>query len=172
MYLLVVDLNIEYCRMFFRIIFIHRNTLYDNLFEGTSSFKCYNISFYHFVLGNPGSRFHKVHVSLSGHDSKTCGSSRKPCRSLVQALNQVNWGGIIFLNGTGIEQRPYDCSHHGASDYHPGINITKSLSITSYSSVPRVSCIGGLYFQNTPENPQTLKLELSGIVFQQTSLWT
>ena len=171
MYLLVVDLNIEYCRMFFRIIFIHRNTLYDNLVEGTSSFKCYNMSFYHFVLGNPGSRFNKVHVSLSGHDSKTCGSSRKPCRSLVQALNQVNWGGIIFLNGTGTEQRPYHCSHHGASDYHPGINITKSLSITSYSSVPRVSCIGGLYFQNTPENQQTLKFELSGIVFQQTSLW-
>ena len=79
-------------------------------------------------------------------------------------------GGIIFLNGTGTEEHPYDCNQPVTRDCHPGIYINKSLIMKSYCSVPHVSCIEGLNFQKATEGEQPLQFEISGIIFQQTSM--
>lgn len=111
-----------------------------------------------------------MHVSRFGHDSDTCGSISKPCMSIAHAVRQVESGGSIYLNGAETEHSPYDCSTSETPDYHPAIYVAKSLSLKSYYTVPYVSCIGGIYFKKTVETRQALWFELSGIVFQQTTL--
>lgn len=90
--------------------------------------------------------------------------------SIPQAVHQVEWGGTINLSGAETEHSPYKCSATETTDYHPGIYVTKSLSIKSYHSVPYISCVGGIYFQKTRETQENPWFELSGIVFQQTTL--
>ena len=90
--------------------------------------------------------------------------------SIAQAIHQVECGGSIHLNGTETEHSPYDCSASETTDYHPGIYVTKSLSMKSYYSVPYVNCVEGIYFEKNPETRKALRFELTGIVFQQTAL--
>ncbi|KAJ7391301.1 hypothetical protein OS493_019434 [Desmophyllum pertusum] len=85
------------------------------------------------------SKLQDVYVSRFGNDSNSCGSPSKPCKSIAQAVRQVDWGGSIYLNGIGTEHRPYDCS---LPDYHPGIYVNKSLSMKSNYSISHVSCNG------------------------------
>ena len=94
----------------------------------------------------------------------------EPCRSIVEAVNKVDPDGIILLNGSGTEHHAYDCSLTITRDYHTGICISKSLSMKSSFSVPRVSCIGGFYFQKSNREEQSLQYEMSGIIFQKTTL--
>ena len=126
--------------------------------------------FDHFISSNCSPKLQKVYVSLPGFDSDSCGSLGLPCRSIAQAVCQVDWGGIIFLNGIGTEEHPYDCRPHLTRDYHPGIYVNKSLLLKSYYSVPYVSCIKGFHFQRATKEEQPLQIEMSGIIFQQTSL--
>ncbi|XP_078370493.1 uncharacterized protein LOC144654276 [Oculina patagonica] len=112
-----------------------------------------------------------VYVSLYGQDSNNCGSQGHPCKSIAQAVRQVDTGGTIFLNGSGTEQRPFECtsslSDHG---FHPGVNINKNLAMKGLYSTPHVFCVDGFYFQKTNDEQQTLRFELSGIAFWQTPL--
>ena len=55
-------------------------------------------------------------------------------------------------------------------DYDPGIDISKSLSMKSSFSVPRVSCTGGFHFKKSNQEEQSLQFEISGIIFQKTTL--
>ncbi|KAJ7391335.1 hypothetical protein OS493_019469 [Desmophyllum pertusum] len=125
------------------------------------------IALFSICAGVGTSKLQDVYVSRFGNDSNSCGSPSKPCKSIAQAVRQVDWGGSIYLNGTGTEHHPYDCS---LPDYHPGIYVNKSLSMKSNYSISHVSCNGGLYFQKMPGKRQPLWFEISGIVFQQTSL--
>ena len=104
-------------------------------------------------------------MSPFGHDCNSCGTEAHPCQSIAQAVHQVNWGGQIFLNGSGTEDRPYNCSNLGE---HPGIFITKSLTIKGFVS-PHVTCVDGFYFLKINDEQQ-MEFELSGIVFWQTPL--
>ncbi|XP_078370496.1 uncharacterized protein LOC144654278 [Oculina patagonica] len=106
-----------------------------------------------------------VYVSKFGHDSVRCGSHYEPCRSIKQAVLQVNWGGRIFLNGTGTKQHPFDCD----GDLRP-IYVNKTLAMIGLGFTPYVSCDDGIYFRNSTDELQELSIELSGIVFQLTTL--
>ena len=113
----------------------------------------------------------QVYVSSSGNDSDSCGPLLEPCRSIVQAVSKVDPGGIILLNGSGTEQHAYDCSFSSvARDHHPGIYISKNLSMKSSFSVPRISCIDGFHFQKSDWKEQPLQFEISGIIFEKTTL--
>ena len=131
---------------------------------------CGSNVFNQFISGNCSPKLHEVYVSLSGFDSDSCGSLGLPCRSIAQAVCQVGWGGIIFLNGTGAKEHPYDCKPHLTSDNHPGIYVNKSLILKIYYSVPHVSCIEGFHFQRDTEEERPLQIKIAGIIFQQTSL--
>lgn len=101
-------------------------------------------------------------MSPFGRDANNCGAEVRPCQTIAQAVRQVTWGGVIYLNGSGSENLPFNCSL-------PGIHLNKSLSITGFLS-PNVNCIGGLYFQKAHNQPQ-IHVKLSEIIFWQTSLF-
>lgn len=113
-------------------------------------------------LGVGETNFGKVFVSPFGRDANNCGAEVRPCQTIAQAVRQVTWGGVIYLNGSGSENLPFNCSF-------PGIHLNKSLSITGFLS-PNVNCIGGLYFQKAHNQPQ-IHVKLSEIIFWQTSLF-
>ncbi|KAJ7371234.1 hypothetical protein OS493_027348 [Desmophyllum pertusum] len=107
-----------------------------------------------------------VYVSLDGDDSESCGMVSRPCKSIATAVHQVDWGGHIFLDGTGTERHPYECR----SNYEQlrGILVQKDLSIEGFKSTPYISCSSGFHFDNSTS--QELTIVLSGIVFRQTPL--
>ena len=106
-------------------------------------------------------------MSISGSDSASCGHQTNPCKSIAQAVHRVNGNnGQVYLNGTGTEREPFNCS----SGTQHGIEVQKNVSILGITSTPNVhiSCFGGFLFRRTTE--RKLKIYLSGIVFQQTPL--
>ena len=107
----------------------------------------------------------RVFVSPFGHDANNCGTEVLPCQTITQAVRQVTWSGEIYLNGSGTENFPYNCSR---PNEHLGICIKKSLTITGFLS-PHVICPGGLYFQKK-NGEKHIRVKLSGIVFTQKSL--
>ena len=107
----------------------------------------------------------RVFVSPFGRDANNCGTEVLPCQTITQAVRQVTWSGEIYLNGSGTENFPYNCSR---PNEHLRICIKKSLSITGFLS-PHVFCPGGLYFQKKNDKKH-IRVKLSGIVFTQTSL--
>ena len=107
----------------------------------------------------------EVFVSPFGRDANNCGTEVLPCQTITQAVRQVTWNGEIYLNGSGTENFPYNCSR---PDEHLGICIKKSLNITGFLS-PHVFCPGGIYFQKKNDKKH-IRVKLSGIVFTQTSL--
>ena len=104
-------------------------------------------------------------MSRFGRDANNCGTEVLPCQTIAQAVRQVTWSGEIYLNGSGTENFPYNCSR---PNEHLRICIEKSLTITGFLS-PRVFCPAGLYFQKKNGKKQ-IQVKLSGIVFTQTSL--
>ncbi|XP_078370360.1 uncharacterized protein LOC144654136 [Oculina patagonica] len=110
-----------------------------------------------------------VYVSLTGHDSESCGTVSEPCKSIAKAVYQVDWGGHIYLDGTGTERNPYDCNTEMAHEQQPGIVVQKSLEIVGWKATPLISCINGFHFIKW-STTQALKITLSGIVFRQTPL--
>ncbi|KAJ7369492.1 hypothetical protein OS493_038564 [Desmophyllum pertusum] len=108
-----------------------------------------------------------VYVSLNGDDSERCGRSvSRPCKSIARAVHQVDWGGHIFLDGTGTERHPYEC--HCSYEQLRGILVQKDLSIESFKSTPYISCSSGFHFDKSTS--QELSIVLSGIAFRQTPL--
>ena len=104
-------------------------------------------------------------MSRFGRDANNCGTEVRPCQTIAQAVRLVNWGGEIYLNGSGTENFPYNCSR---SNEHLGICINKSLTIIGLLS-PRVSCSRGFYFRNENDERQ-MRVKLVGVVFKRTSL--
>ena len=104
-------------------------------------------------------------MSGFGRDANNCGTEVLPCQTIAQAVSQVTWSGEIYLNGSGTENFPYNCSR---PNEHLRICIEKSLTITGFLS-PRVFCPAGFYFQKKNGKKQ-IQVKLSGIVFTQTSL--
>ena len=104
-------------------------------------------------------------MSPFGRDANNCGTEVRPCQTIAQAVRQVNCDGEIYLNGSGTENFPYNCSK---SNENLGIFINKSLTIAGFLS-PRIFCTGGFYFQKK-KSKKHIRLKLSGIVFTQTSL--
>ncbi|KAL9973698.1 hypothetical protein ACROYT_G020186 [Oculina patagonica] len=121
--------------------------------------------------GAENSKLESVYVSSYGQDCNYCGSQDHPCKSIAQAVRQVDTGGTIFLNGSGTEQRPFDCARSlPDKGFHPGVNIDKNLTMKGLYSTPHVFCVKGFHFQKTNDEQQTLRFELSGIAFWQTPL--
>ena len=113
------------------------------------------------------SKYQKIFVSISGSDSARCGHQSNPCKSIAQAIHRVNGNnGRIYLNGTGTEREPFNCS----SGTQHGIEVQKNVSILGITLTPTVhiSCFGGFLFRRTTE--RELSISLSDIVFQQTPL--
>ena len=109
-----------------------------------------------------------VHVSIFGSDTKTCGTSLKPCRTIAMAVDQVDWGGHIVLNGNGTKQQPFDCGNDIANGHHSGIRVPRSLTMTSLGSTQAyVSCLRGIHFYRSN---QRFWITLTGIAFSGTPL--
>ena len=106
-------------------------------------------------------------MSPFGHDFSSCGTEEHPCRSIAQAVYQVDWGGEIYLIGTETEIIPYNCSLRSHVE-QPGIFVNKSLTLRGVLS-PHVICVEGFHFQKINDVPY-MEFELSGIVFWQTPL--
>ncbi|XP_044177517.1 uncharacterized protein LOC122959934 [Acropora millepora] len=113
------------------------------------------------------SEYPEIFVSIAGSDSARCGHQSNPCKSIAQAVHRVNGNnGRIYLNGTGTEREPFNCS----SGTQHGIEVQKNVSIEGITLTPTVhiSCFGGFLFRRTTERP--LSISLSDIVFHQTPL--
>ena len=109
-----------------------------------------------------------VHVSIFGRDTKTCGTSLEPCRTIAMAVDQVDWGGFIVLNGNGTRLQPFDCGNTTTTGHHSGIRVPTSLTMTSLgSTLAYVSCLKGIHFNRSNER---LWITLSGIAFFSTPL--
>ena len=109
-----------------------------------------------------------VHVAIFGSDTKTCGTSLEPCRTIAMAVDQVDWGGCIVLNGNGTKQHPFDCGSTTTNNKHSGIRIPRSLTMTSLgSTLAYVSCLKGIHFYRSNER---LWITLTGIAFFGTPL--
>ena len=87
-----------------------------------------------------------IFVSLNGNDFKSCGSVIQPCRSIVKAIHQVASGGRIYLDGTGTERTPYQCSPVMAHEQHSGTVVQKSLRMKGWRDLPHISCFKGFHF--------------------------
>ena len=113
------------------------------------------------------SEYPGIFVSITGSDSARCGHQTNPCKSIAQAVHRVNGkNGRIYLDGTGTEREPFNCS----SGTHDGLEVQKNVSIEGIIGTPNVhiSCFGGFLFRRTSE--RELNITLSGIVFQKTPL--
>ena len=97
----------------------------------------------------------------------SCGHQTQPCKSIAQAVKQVEWSGHIYLDGTGTERHPYDCDQTIMHSHHSSIQVQKSLRMEGIQSTPHISCFAGFQFQNVGRK---LSIVLSGIVFRQTPL--
>ncbi|XP_078370503.1 uncharacterized protein LOC144654283 isoform X1 [Oculina patagonica] len=119
------------------------------------------------AAGAENSEHKEVYVSKTGDDSESCGQRSTPCKTIGQAVRQVDWNGYIFIDGKDTEKNPYDCQPAIVNESHAGIQVQKSLHMVGIESTPHISCSGGLKFLS---NTQALRIVLSGIVFRQTPL--
>ena len=108
-------------------------------------------------------------MSLNGKDSQSCGTDIQPCRSIAKAIRQVAWGGLIYLDGTGTEWKPYRCSLELAHEQHPGTVIQKSLRMEGWRALPHISCFKGFHFIKKTTTSRVLAIALSSIAFRQTA---
>ena len=122
---------------------------------------------FYFIIGTDNSGHKEVYVSRTGNDAANCGQQTQPCKSIAQAVRQVEWSGHIYLDGTGTERHPYDCDQTIMHAGHSGIKVQKSLCMEGINLTPHVSCYGGFQFQNTSGE---LNIVLAGIAFRQTPL--
>jgi len=110
-----------------------------------------------------------VHVSLRGNDTKRCGSTKKPCRTIAKAVTRVSRDGmVIVLNGSGTAKQPYDCEQLTTQEHHPGIWVTRSVTMTSLlSTEAHVTCPKGFHFHGSNKS---LRISLRGLSFSKTTL--
>ena len=109
-------------------------------------------------------------MSLNGNDFESCGTVTEPCRSIAMAIHQVARGGCIYLDGTGTERTPYQCSLTMAHEQHLGTAVQKSLRMEGWRALPHISCFKGFHFIKTSYMRQELAIALSGVAFRQTPL--
>ena len=121
---------------------------------------------FYFIIGTDNSGHKEVYVSRTGNDAANCGQQTQPCKSIAQAVRQVEWSGHIYLDGTGTERHPYDCDQTIMHAGHSGIKVQKSLCMEGINLTPHVSCYGGFQFQNTSGE---LNIVLAGIAFRPNS---
>ncbi|XP_022782199.1 uncharacterized protein LOC111323167 [Stylophora pistillata] len=108
-----------------------------------------------------------VHVSVFGNDADDCGAIGKPCRTIAVAASRVASGGIIMLNGTGAEQRPFDCKKPITWGQR-GIWIRRNVTITSLDLTRAcIRCLTGFHFYRSNRD---LRVSLAGITFLETPL--
>ena len=109
-----------------------------------------------------------VHVSLRGNDTKRCGSIKKPCRTITKAVTRVSRDGMVILDGSGTAKQPYNCEQLTTRAHHPGIRVTRSVTMTSLPSTEaHVTCPKGFHFHGSNES---LRISLSGLSFSKTTL--
>ena len=109
-----------------------------------------------------------VHVSLRGNDTKRCGSIKKPCRTITKAVTRVSRDGMVILDGSGTAKQPYDCEQLTTRTHHPGIRVTRSVTLTSLPSTEaHVTCPKGFHFHGSNES---LRISLRGLSFSKTTL--
>ena len=107
-----------------------------------------------------------VHVSLRGNDTKRCGSIKKPCRTITKAVTRVSRDGMVILDGSGTAKQPYNCEQLTTRAHHPGIRVTRSLTMTSLPSTEaHVTCPKGFHFHGSNES-----ISLRGLSFSKTTL--
>ena len=81
------------------------------------------------------------------------------------AVSRVAWGGRVILNGSGTVEQPYDCKELTTQTHHPGIRVSKDVTITSlHATIARVTCQNGFHFS------KGLRITLNGITFLKTPL--
>ena len=84
------------------------------------------------------------------------------------AVTRVDWGGHVVLNGSGTEERPYDCKRITTDAHHPGIRVTRSVTITSLNQTQaHVTCQNGFHFHRSKEE---LHITLRGVTLLNTPL--
>ena len=133
--------------------------------------KLIGLTGFHFFILATYHNYGDVFVSLNGNDSESCGSVIQPCRSIVKAIRQVASGGRIYLDGTGTERTPYQCSLVMAYEQHPGTVVQKSLRMEGWRALPHISCFKGFHFIKTSTTMgEALVIALSGVSFRQTPL--
>ena len=109
-----------------------------------------------------------VHVSLFGKDTKNCGSTEEPCRTMAKAVARVAWGGRVIIDGKGTQKQPYDCKKVSAHARHPGIRVTRNVTITGLPSTQaHVTCQNGFHFHRSNVK---LRITLRDITFSKTPL--
>ena len=110
-----------------------------------------------------------VHVSLRGNDTKRCGSEKKPCRTIAKAVARVSRDGMVIqLDGSGTAKQPYDCEQLTTQAHHPGIWVTRSVTMTSSPlTEAHITCPKGFHFHGSNK---FLSISLSRLSFSKTSL--
>lgn len=84
------------------------------------------------------------------------------------AVDRVDWGGHIVLDGNGTNRQPFDCGNTITNGHHSGIRVSTSLTMTSLgSTLAYVSCLKGIHFHRLNEG---LWITLTGIAFFGTPL--
>ena len=110
-----------------------------------------------------------VHVSLRGNDTKRCGSIKKPCRTITKAVARVSRDGMVILDGSGTAKQPYDCEQLTTQARHPGIWVTRSVTMTSSlpSTKAHITCLKGFHFHRSNK---FLRISLRSLSFSKTTL--
>lgn len=117
----------------------------------------------------------EVYVSRHfGNDSQFCGSIAEPCRTLARGIEIAGHNDRVLLDGTLTKSSPYNCTtskpRRVLFEGNGSISIHVSLEITAMSSPAYVSCEKLLQFIGLPSRGKTMNVNISGIVFVNTSL--
>lgn len=141
--------------------------------------KCYNTLNLRFsfstVLEYAAMVTKEVYVSRHfGNDSQFCGSIAEPCRTLARGIEIADHNDRVLLDGTLTKSNPYNCTtgkpRRVLFEGNGSISIHVSLEITAMSSPAYVSCEKLLQFIGLPSRGKTMNVNISGIVFVNTSL--
>lgn len=116
-----------------------------------------------------------VYVSRHfGNDSQFCGSIAEPCRTLARGIEIAGHNDRVLLDGTLTKSNPYNCTtgkpRRVLFEGNGSISIHVSLEITAMSSPAYVSCEKLVQFIGLPSRGKTMNVNISGIVFVNTSL--
>lgn len=116
-----------------------------------------------------------VYVSRHfGNDSQFCGSIAEPCRTLARGIEIADHNDRVLLDGTLTKSNPYNCTtgkpRRVLFEGNGSISIHVSLEITAISSPAYMSCEKLLQFIGLPSRGKTMNVNISGIVFVNTSL--
>lgn len=78
----------------------------------------------------------------------------------------MDWGGHIYVDGTGTKRNPYHCDLEMAPEQQRGIVVQKSVNMKGLKTTPYISCSSGFLFAKSTS--QAPSIVLSGLVLWQT----